>query len=169
MHGPEKKGGLTSYGIQVREKQKVKRMYGILERQFRNYFRKAAKKKGDTTQYFVRLLETRLDNVIYRLGFARSRHEARFFLSHGHFTVNGHKVNIPSYAVKPGDIIEVKPKSRDILFFRDIIAPRLSKHQPPSWLDLDPKQWRGKVLNLPEGDDLKQGFDAKLIIEYYSR
>jgi small subunit ribosomal protein S4 len=169
MHGPEGKVRLTGYGIQLREKQKAKRLYGVAERQFRNYFRKAARKKGDTTKELMRLLETRLDNVIFRLGFARSRREARTLLSHRHFLVNGRIINIPSRTVLSGDTVEIKPASRESAFFKDTIAARLSKHQTPSWLSLNPEKWQGKVLSMPEGSELEQGFDPKLIIEYYSR
>lgn len=170
IHGPDARTRrMTGYGIQLREKQKAKRIYGILERQFRNYFNKAVRKKGDTTQEIVRSLERRLDNVVFRLGFARSRKEARILVGHGHFNVNGQKVNIPSHSLKVGDLVEVAAKKQETAFFKDTIAPRLEKQQVPSWLSLDVKKWQGKVLRMPEGEDLKQGFDPKLIIEYYSR
>ncbi len=169
MHGTEGKGRLTGYGIQLREKQKAKRLYGISEAQLRNYFRKAVAKKGDTMHELVRKLELRLDNVILRLGFARCRREARNLVTHGHFKVNGRKVNIPSYSVKPGDAIELKPVSREKRFFKETIGPSLAKHQTPSWLSLEPETFKGKVAGLPEGEELKQGFEPKLIIEYYSR
>ncbi len=169
VHGPGSKPRLTGYGIQLREKQKTKRIYGVLETQFRNYVRKAVKTMGASTEEIVRLLETRLDNVVYRLGFARSRAEARTLLSHGHFTVNGRKINIPSFQVRSGDIITLVKKERGKALFKETVESRLSKHQTVSWLSLDPAKWQGKVLNLPEGNDLEQGFDPKLIIEFYSR
>jgi small subunit ribosomal protein S4 len=169
MHGA--KGAtrrISGYGIQLREKQKAKRLYGVLETQFRNYFDKAKKLKGDTSELLVQLLEVRLDNVIYRLGYASSRSMARQMVSHGMFMVNGKKVNIPSYKVKTGDVITVRDNKANKKIFENI-KERLKKHETPSWLSMDSDKLEGKVLSVPQGDELKQIFDPKLIVEFYSR
>lgn len=169
VHGPGRQPRLTSFGLQLREKQKARLMYGLAERQFRNYVKKATAKTGDTGLFLGRLLEQRLDNVVYRLGLARSRGEAREYVSHGHFLVNGKRVNIPSYDVRVGDVIEVRSKSIGKVFFKDIISPRLAKAEPPKWLTLEGATFRGKVIGLPEEDDVPQNFNRKGIIEFYSR
>jgi len=168
VHGVRGKSRLTEYGLQLREKQKAKRIYGILERQFRNYYRKAIKKKGDTGEILFQFLELRLDNIIYRLGFARSRKLARQLVSHGHFLVNGKKVNIPSYELKPGDTINIRESSLKLFPFRNL-SEELKKQEIPSWLSLDLKTLQGKILNKPTKEDLGEIFDVKLIVEYYSR
>ncbi len=159
---------MTGYGVQLREKQKAKRLYGVLETQFRNYFQKAKKTKGDTSENLVKNLETRLDNVIYRLGYARSRSMARQMVSHGMFTVNDKKVNIPSFSVRPNDIIKIKENKASKKVFENL-KDKLKKHETPSWLSIDASKLEGKVLSTPEGDELKQIFDPKLIVEFYSR
>jgi len=159
---------LTGYGTQLREKQKAKRLYGLMETQFRNYFEKAKKEKGDTSENMVRHLEMRLDNVIYRLGFARSRSMARQMVSHGLFTVNDKKVNIPSYSVKPNDIIKINGTKSEKKIFESL-KDKLKKQETPSWLMIDAAKLEGKVLSAPQGDELKQIFDPKLIVEFYSR
>jgi len=169
MHGPTSRIRHSSYGKQLREKQKAKESYGLQEKQFRNYFEKAKRGTGSTTEKMVQMLEQRLDNVIYRLGLGRSRGMARQIVSHGLITVNGRKVNIPSYQVKPGDIVKLSAKAAKAKLFNEEDAARLNKHQPPSWLLLEPKEMSGKVLNRPEGEDLKQNFDPTLIVEFYSR
>ena len=170
VHGPT--GGrsrLTSFGIQLKEKQKARLIYGLSERQFRNYVTNSTRKSGDTGLFLGRLLETRLDNVVYRLGFARSRGEAREYVSHGHFVVNGKKVNVPSYQVRVSDTIEVRQKSAGNKFFKEAISPRLEKHELIKWLTMDPAVFMGRVIALPEEDDIPQNFNRKMIIEFYSR
>lgn len=159
---------MTGYGVQLREKQKAKRLYGIMETQFRNYFQKAKKTKGDTSENLVRNLETRLDNVVYRLGYARSRAMARQMVSHGMFTVNDKKVNIPSFSVRPNDVIRIKGNKAAKKIFESL-KDKLKKHETPSWLAMDSAKLEGKVLSAPAGDELKQIFDPKLIVEFYSR
>jgi len=168
VHGQKGTGRLTGYGIQLREKQKAKRLYGVMETQFRNYFESAKKLKGDTSEHLVRNLETRLDNVVYKLGFARSRAMARQMVSHGLLTVNDKKVNIPSYAVRTNDVIRIKDNKTSKKIFENL-KDRLNKHETPSWLLLDANKLEGKILGMPEGDELKQLFDPKLIVEFYSR
>ena len=168
MHGPTSRTRPTPYGIQLREKQKAKNTYGILETQFRNYFYKATKQVGNTSNFLVEMLELRLDNVVYRLGLAKSRSSARQFVGHGHVRVNGKKVNIPSYQCRPGEVISLSDKFAKSKLFSEETA-RLEKHQAPSWLHLDAAAKTGKVLAKPQGDELKQNFDPKLIVEFYSR
>lgn len=161
-HAPK----MSVYGIQLREKQKAKRLYGVMERQFRNYFTKAKKLTGNTGEHLSRLLETRLDNVIYRMGFAKTRPQARQMVTHGMFLVNGIKVNIPSYQVRVGDIVEIRGNKKDKKLFADL-EDRLKTHTPASWLMREDKM-KGKVLSLPQGEDLKEAFDPTLIVEFYS-
>ncbi len=168
VHGPKGKIRLTGYGIQLREKQKTKHIYGILERQFRNYFEKAIKKTGDTSEFLLQLLEMRFDNVIYRLGFGKSRQQARQLVGHGLFSVNGKKVTIPSYQVKIGDVISVKENRAAKKVFQNL-PQTLVKHEPPAWLALDAAKIEGKVTRKPTKDDVKTQFDLKMIIEFYSR
>ena len=168
VHG--KAGGfapkMSVYGLQLREKQKAKRLYGIMERQFRNYFKKAASMSGNTGEHLARLLETRLDNAIYRLGFAKTRPQARQMVSHAMFLVNGVKVNIPSYQVKVGDIIEVRSIKQSKKLFNDL-SDRLKNHTVMSWLHRE-DDMKGKIVSLPQGEDLKEVYDPKLIVEFYS-
>ncbi len=168
QHGPTKRVRPTPYGIQLREKQKAKSTYGLMEKQFRNYFEKAKKMTGDTTDVFVRLLEMRLDNVVYRLGMARSRSLARQIINHGHVLVNGKTVTIPSYQVRSGDIIALSEKIRQGNSLQTELG-HLEQYTPPSWLNVDTAEVQGKVLHAPQDEDLKQNFDPKLIIEFYSR
>lgn len=156
---------LSDFGLQLREKQKVKRMYGILERQFRRYFQEAAKEKGDTGEALFRILETRLDNVIYRLGIAPSRAAARQLVGHGHVKVNEKKVDIPSFSVKEGDIISLREKSQKMAAVSESL--KLKEGSLPDWLDR--KGLVGKVKKLPTSEDLDLTIDQQLIIEYYSR
>jgi small subunit ribosomal protein S4 len=168
-HGiTKRKPRVTEYGLQLREKQKAKRIYGILERQFRNYYRKAIKKVGDTGEILFQFLEQRLDNVVYRLGFAKSRKLARQLVNHGHFLVNGKKVDIPSFELKLGDIVSIKESSLKLAPFKDL-SEVLKKQETVAWLSLDPKTLEGKVLVKPTKEDLAEAFDVKLIVEYYSR
>ncbi len=158
----------SEYGMQLREKQKARRIYGVLERQFRNYFKKAEQQKGVTGENLLQMLESRLDNVVYRLGFAGSRSEARQLVRHGHFRVNGRKVNIPSYLARPGDEITVKEKSRGTNRFKELweIA---AQRTMPEWLDLDIDNWKGRVVRLPSRDEIDVPVSEHLIIELYSR
>ena len=172
VHGsPHKKGGrrLSTFGLQLREKQKVQLVYGLSERQLRNYVRNATKTRGDTSLVLGQILERRFDNVIYRMGFARSRGEARQKVSHGHFLVNSKKVSIPSYQARVGDSISIKPASAQISFFKDVIVPRLESVETPKWLHDDRKEMSGRVIALPDADDLPANLDRKVVIEFYSR
>lgn len=168
MHGQNRSKKPTEYGVQLREKQKVKRMYGIMEKQFRNYFEKAERQPGITGENLLILLERRLDNVVYRLGFASSRREARQLVNHGHFLVNGKKVNIPSMLLKPGDVVEVKERSKESPKFKEIQAQAAYK-TPPEWLELDVDNLRGRVLAYPKREDIGGTISEHLIVELYSR
>lgn len=167
-HGPSGKSRLTSYGIQLREKQKAKWIYGLLERQFRNYFEKAKQVKGDTGQLLSQYLETRLDNIVFRMGWAKTRHGARQVVKHGHIEVNGEKVDIPSYQARVNDLVSVKESVREKPYFKGI-SQNLEKHELVSWLSNGKTALEGKVLNVPPPEELKQNFDPKLIVEFYSR
>lgn len=156
---------VSVFGTQLREKQKTKRLYGIMERQFRNYFTKATGMTGNTGENLGRLLETRLDNTVFRLGFAKTRPQARQMVSHCMFFVNGKKVNIPSYTVQVNDTIEIKSNKKEKKVFSDL-EDRLKTHRVPGWLHRE--NLIGKVVSLPSGDDLKEAYDPKLIIEFYS-
>jgi small subunit ribosomal protein S4 len=158
----------SDYGIQLREKQKARRIYGVLERQFRRYYADAARRSGVTGAVLLQYLETRLDNVVYRLGFASSRKQARQLIDHGHFTVNGRKVSVPSFQVKPGDKIAVAAGSRTGVYFADL-EKELKSARTPSWLSVDPRQLSGSVLNLPARDQIDSPLKEQLIIEFYSR
>jgi small subunit ribosomal protein S4 len=159
---------LTNYGIQLREKQKMKNMYGLLERQFSNLFKKAEQKHGVTGDNFIQFLERRLDNVIFRLGFVKSRAKARQIVRHSHILVNSKKVNIPSYMVEIDDVIEIKEKSQEILEFKELKQGKVDINIP-SWLEVDMKNLKGKVVKLPSKEDIDLPVDEKLVVEYYSR
>ena len=167
QHGQSRRK-LSEYGTQLREKQKVRRTYGILESQFEHYFEMANKKEGVTGENLLTLLESRLDNVVYRLGLAVSRPEARQLVSHAHFTVNGKKVNIPSYLVKPGDVIAVREKSRTNAKFEAILGATESRIVP-KWLDMNRDTLEGRVVALAERDDIDLPIEEHLIVEYYSK
>jgi len=158
----------SDYALQLRAKQKARRVYGVQERQFRRYFREAQRLKGLTGVNLLAMLESRLDNVAYRLGFAGSRAQARQLLLHGHLEVNGRKTNIPSYLVKPGDIIAVRENSRGKAYFKEV-SQILDDDQIPSWLSLDPANLTGKMLDLPSRDEIDISLNEQLIVEYYSR
>lgn len=158
----------TEYGLRLREKQKVKRIYGLLEKQFRNYYHRAARQKGITGENLLRLLERRLDNVVYRLGLAHSRKQARQLVRHNHLLVNGRKVNIPSYIVNQGDKVAVKEKSRRLEAFLTALE-RVDARGVPAWLEIDREQARGVVLSLPAREDIDQDIQEQLIIELYSK
>lgn len=168
VHGPKGKGRLTGYGIQLREKQKAKRIYVLKEKQFENYVAAASKKKGNTGEFLSIILETRLDNVVYKIGLAKSRKQARQLVSHAHVVINGKRVNIPSYQVKIGQVVGLKEKDKKSEKFQSILE-NLSKHQTPAWISLNAENAEGKIVSMPQGNELKQSFDPKLIIEYYSR
>ncbi len=159
---------LQGYGLQLREKQKVKRIYGVLERQFRLYFDRATRKKGVTGENMLQLLERRLDNVVYRLGFAASRAQARQLVSHGHFAVSGRRVDIPSFQVVKGDVVELREKSRR----NTLIQANLDTAQGrgiPSWLELDGASFKGRVTDLPRRDEIQLPIQENLIVELYSK
>lgn len=158
----------SEYGIRLREKQKVKRMYGLNEKQFNKYFVKAARKKGVTGSLLISYLERRLDNVAYRLGFASSRKEARILVRHGHFMVNDHKVDIPSYEVKAEDVIKVKEKSKNVGRITQSLEG-LARRGFPEWLELDNEKLVGTVKRLPEREDVTVPIEEQLIVEFYSR
>jgi len=169
QHGPSKKNKrLSGYGTRLREKQKAKKMYRLLERAFHNYFTKAGKQSGNTSENLLRLLETRLDNVVYRLGLAVSRDTARQLVTHGHITVNGKKVDIPSYEIKVGETIGPK-KTFLVKKYWQELTPTLAKQEVPGWLSLDEKNIEGTVISLPQKDELNVPFDPTMIIEFYSR
>ncbi len=158
----------SEYGAQLREKQKAKFIYGVLEKQFRGYYDKALKIEGITGDNLMSILESRLDNVVFRLGFARTRKEARQTVRHGHIQVNGHRVDIPSYQVKAGDVVSVAPKFRDLLPIKEALI-RTESMAVPSWLEVDIEKLRGTVLQLPTRDQIDLEIDAQLIVELYSK
>jgi small subunit ribosomal protein S4 len=158
----------SEYGRQTREKQKVKFIYGVLEKQFHGYYNQALKMEGITGDNLMTILESRLDNVIFRLGFARTRKEARQTVRHGHITVNGKRVDIPSYRVKAGDVVAVAPKYKDLLPIKEAIIA--SEHMTvPAWLEVDIEKLTGNVLQLPSRDQIDLDIDAQLIVELYSK
>ena len=165
QHGTGRKK-VSEYGTQLREKQKVKRAYGILESQFRKYYEDATKMKGKTGENMLSLLERRLDNVVYRLGIGASRAEARQIVSHGHITVNGNSVNIPSYRLSKGDVVAIKESKRKKEIFKDI---RETKVVLPKWLEWNPENMEGKLIALPERADIDLTIAEHLIVEIYSR
>ena len=165
QHGQARKKQ-SEYGLQLREKQKAKRFYGVPETQFRNLFEKAAKKQGKTGENLMILLETRLDNVVFRLGFAASRKEARQLVTHGHFTLNGHKANIPSMEVKAGDVIKVKERSTSSPKFKEIKEMSITV---PSWMTVDVDKLEGKVVAMPRREDIDTPIAEHLIVELYSK
>ena len=167
QHGQGRKK-LSEYGLQLREKQKAKRYYGVLESQFAIYYEMASHKAGVTGENLLQILESRLDNVIYRLGFAVSRAEARQLVSHGHFTVNGKRVNIPSFLVKPGDVIAIADKSKNTAKIKAVLENTAGK-TIPKWLELDGDNAKAKVIALAERDDIDLQIEETLIVELYSK
>ncbi|MBI2083851.1 MAG: 30S ribosomal protein S4 [Deltaproteobacteria bacterium] len=168
QHGQRRRGKPSEYGAQLREKQKVRRLYGLLEGQFRNTFYKASRLKGITGENLLFLLEKRLDNMVYRIGFCSSRNEARQFVQHGHFLVNGKKVTIPSYQVKAGDEIMLREKSRQI---PQVVASleSIERRGIPSWLEMDKGKFVGRVKSLPSREELTLPMQEQLIVELYSK
>ena len=167
-HGQRRGRKTSDYGIQLREKQKVKKMYGLSEKQFRLFFKRADNQKGVTGTNLLVLLERRLDNIIYRLGFANSRTQGRHFVLHQHFLVNGQKVNIPSYLIKVGDVIEVREKSRNTQAIMDSIDA-VVRRGVPQWLAMDKENLKGEVKSFPTRDDLTMPIQEQLIVELYSK
>jgi small subunit ribosomal protein S4 len=168
QHGKDRKAKIVGYGLQLREKQKAKRMYFAQEGQFRNYFERAARSKGVTGELLLQQLERRLDNVVYRLGFAVARRQARQIVRHGHVTVNGRKVDIPSYQVSTGDEIAIREKSNKLVVVEG--AKEFASHQsPPNWLQVDRDAYKGRVLALPKREDINLPINEQLIVELYSK
>ena len=168
QHGKDRKAKIVGYGLQLREKQKAKRMYFAQEGQFRNYFERAARSKGVTGELLLQQLERRLDNVVYRLGFAVARRQARQIVRHGHVTVNGRKVDIPSYQVNAGDEIAIREKSNKLVVVEG--AKEFASHQtPPNWLQVDRDAYKGRVLALPKREDINLPINEQLIVELYSK
>jgi small subunit ribosomal protein S4 len=159
---------VSDFGMQLREKQKARRIYGVMERQFRRYFRDASRRKGMTGATLLAMLESRLDNVVYRLGFADSRSQARQLVRHGHFDVNGRKTNVPSYLVEVGDVITVRTSSRDKAYFKDR-TQLIERGKAPAWLALNPQMMSGTVQTAPSREDVEIPLNEQLIVEYYSR
>jgi small subunit ribosomal protein S4 len=168
QHGKDRKAKIVGYGLQLREKQKTKRMYFTQESQFRNYFEKAARAKGVTGELLLQSLERRLDNVVYRLGFGISRRQARQLVRHGHIHVNGKKVNIPSYPVSVGEEIAIRASSSKLAILEP--AKEFASHQnAPNWLEIDRDNYKGKVLALPKREDINAPINEQLIVELYSK
>ncbi len=162
------RGKTSEYGLQLREKQKTRRYYGIFERQFRNYFEMAERRQGPTGENLLAICESRLDNIVYRLGFAMSRPEARQLVNHGHFLVNGRKVNIPSFLAKPGMVITLRDKSRQLERIKANVDAN-SFRQPPKWLEYDPSNFIAKVVSTPQREDIDLPVEETLIVELYSK
>ena len=168
QHGQSRRSKISEYGVQLREKQKIRRMYGLMETQFRNYFEKALKQTGRTGETLVKMLERRLDNVVYRMGFAPSRKAARQLITHGHFLVNNQRVDIPSYLLRAGDAIHVREKSKKL----EIIHASMKRMKDTAmlpWLSLDKAGMSGTFLNVPERADIPLNADEQLIVELYSK
>lgn len=170
QHGPNQRWRRkeSDFAIQLREKQRARRIYGVLERQFRRYFEEAERMPGLTGANLLALLESRLDNVVFRMGLADSRAQARQLVLHGHITLNGRKTNIPSALVKPGDVVSITERARRLTYFRDRMD-HLMKHQPPEWLSLDAQRVAAKVLEVPRREQIDVRLNEQLIVEYYSR
>ena len=159
----------SDYAKQLRAKQRARRIYGVLERQFRRYYKAALQRRGLTGLNLLQILESRLDNVVYRLGFARSRDEARLLVTHGHFTVNGRRVDVPSMLLRPGDVVGIRPESRHRTYFKQALPEWAEKQTPPAWLSRDMNAFTGRVERLPERGEIDSNIDEQLIVEYYSR
>jgi small subunit ribosomal protein S4 len=168
QHGERRGRKISDYGIQLREKQKVKRMYGLTEKQFRIFFHRANRQKGITGTNLLVMLERRLDNVVYRMGFVNSRTQGRHFVRHNHFSVNGKRVNIPSFLVRPGDSIEVREKSRAIQSIGDALEA-VVRRGVPQWIELDKDNFKGAVQTLPVREDLTMPIQEQLIVELYTK
>jgi len=159
---------LSDYGVQLREKQKVRKIYGLLERQFRRYFYEAERRKGITGEILLQLVESRLDNIVYRMGFAPNRRRARQLISHGHIVVTGKEINLPSYQVKEGDSVGVKDSSRDMPEIIDSLS-KVEYRGIPAWVEVDSVNYTGKVLRIPSRDEIQLPIQEQLIVELYSK
>ena len=168
QHGPTRRRRLSNYGVQLREKQKIKATYGVLERQFRNYFHKAEKMNGETGTNLLQLLECRLDNVVYRLGLASTRSQARQLVSHAHFLLNNRKCNYPSATVKPGDVIQVRARSKKMEIITEAMK-RIKGDIALPWLELDKAKMTGSFLAVPERDEMALTVNEQLVVELYSK
>ncbi len=167
-HGQSRRRKQSDYGEQLREKQKVKRMYGLLERQFKNYYLRASRMKGVTGENLLQLLERRLDNVIFRLGFACNRADARQIVTHRHVEVNGQRVNIPSFLVKPGDVVAIRESDRKLTRIEEALSGK-DRRGVPAWLELEEANFQGKVISLPSRQDVTHPIREQLIVELYSK
>ncbi|MFC1609309.1 30S ribosomal protein S4 [Patescibacteria group bacterium] len=169
MHGKKMTRGLSEYGRQLAMKQTIKRIYGVLEKQFKKHFEEAGKKHGVTGELLMVRLETRLDNVVYRMGLGTSRNSSRQLVNHGLISVNGKKVSIPSYEVKPGDVVGVKENKKEKTYFKEITKVLKGGKSTCSWIHMDAAKMEGKILSLPEKGDVDSNVDPQLVVEYYSR
>ena len=165
---PKRRRKESEYGMQLREKQKAKFIYGVQEKQFRGYFRRAKSQSGITGENLMAILESRLDNIVFRLGFARTRREARQTVTHGHITVNGNRVDIPSYRVRPGDLIAVAPKAKELLVIKSALVSN-ERVQVPAWLEVDIEKLQGSVLSLHTREQIDLDINEQLIVELYSK
>ena len=170
LHGlSRRRKKMSDYNLQLREKQKVKKIYGVLEKQFRTYFEKADRKEGVTGEALLQLLEMRFDNIVYRLGFASSRKQARQFVSHDHFYINDKKVNIPSYQTKPGETITLTKETSQNIGLVEKMKEQINKNQPANWLSVEGNKLSGKIISLPTREDLDAEINEQLIVELYSK
>lgn len=165
---PKRRRKESEYAMQLREKQKAKFIYGVLEKQFRGYFKRAKSMEGQTGENLMTILETRLDNVVFRLGFARTRKEARQMVTHGHICVNGRRVGIPSFRVRPGELVSVAPKAKELLVVKSALVSN-ERVQVPAWLEIDIEKLQGSVLSLPTRDQIDLDINEQLIVELYSK
>lgn len=165
---PKRRRKESEYAMQLREKQKAKFIYGVLEKQFRGYFKRAKSMEGQTGENLMTILETRLDNVVFRLGFARTRNEARQMVTHGHICVNGRRVDIPSFRVRPGELVSVAPKAKELLVVKSALVSN-ERVQVPAWLEIDIEKLQGSVLSLPTRDQIDLDINEQLIVELYSK
>ena len=165
---PKRRRKESEYAMQLREKQKAKFIYGVLEKQFRGYFKRAKSMEGQTGENLMTILETRLDNVVFRLGFARTRKEARQMVTHGHICVNGRRVDIPSFRVRPGELVSVAPKAKELLVVKCALVSN-ERVQVPAWLEIDIEKLQGSVLSLPTRDQIDLDINEQLIVELYSK
>jgi small subunit ribosomal protein S4 len=169
QHGASRRVRLSDYALQLREKQKVRRIYGVLERQFRNYYKLAAKQRGATGENLLRLLESRLDNVVYRMGFAVTRAQARQMVTHKAISVNGQTVNIPSYRVKPEDVVAIRDKAKEQLRVKEAVTLSQDMNLVPAWLEVDATKLQGVFKAYPDRDELSADINESLIVELYSK
>ena len=168
QHGNSRRRKLSNYGVQLREKQRMKYLYGLLEKQFRNYFKKSQSKNGPTGHNLLIMLESRLDNTVFRLGFASTRRAARQLVSHKHFIVNNKIVNIPSFQLKEGDVVSVRDKSKKMNLFQNSLR-KLQGDNPMPWLEVDKAKLKGKILSIPERDEITEPLNEQLVVELYSK